>query len=84
MSRLTSGERKELPDRDYAYIDRDGGRHLPIENASHVRDAISRWPLTEFDSREAQEEARKRIMEAAKKFGIQASPTDFIVRDEHH
>ncbi|HEX5415152.1 MAG TPA: DUF6582 domain-containing protein [Chloroflexota bacterium] len=84
MSRLTSGERKELPDSDFAYIDREGGRHLPIENASHVRDAISRWPLTEFESHQAQEEARKKILEAAHKYGIQVSPTDFIVRDKHH
>ena len=84
MSRLTSGERKELPDRDFAYIDRNGGRHLPIENAEHVRDAISRWPLTEFDSHDSREEARKRILEAAKEFGINVSPSDFIVKDEHH
>ena len=84
MSRLTSGERKELPDRDFAYVDRNGGRHLPIENAEHVRDAISRWPLTEFDSHEGKEEARKRILEAAKKFGVNVAPSDFIAKDEHH
>ncbi len=83
MSRLTSGERKALPDSDFAWIDRNGERHLPIENPSHVRDAISRWPLTEFDSCQAQEEARKKILSAARKFCIEVSPDDFIVLNKH-
>ena len=83
MSRLTSGQRKALPDQDFAWIDQHGERHLPIENPSHVRDALSRWPLTHFDTCEAQEEARKKILAAAKKFGITVSSTDDIVRNHH-
>lgn len=83
MTRLTSGERKEIPNRDFAWIDKNGGRHLPIENPSHVRDAISRWPLTEIDSCEAQEEARTRILDAAQKYGIEVSQDDFIVQNKH-
>lgn len=84
MARLTSGERKELPDRDFAYIDAQGGRHLPIENASHVRDALSRWPLTHFESCTAQEAARVKILDAAKRHKIPVSPDDLIVRNQHH
>lgn len=84
MSRLTTEQRHELPNNDFAYIDNSGGRHLPIENAEHVRDAISRWPLTQFDTCEHQEKARKKILEAAKKYSIQISQDDFIVRNQHH
>lgn len=84
MARLPSGERQELPEGDFAYIDSRGGRHLPIENASHVRDALSRWPLTHFESCLAQEVARTKILDAARRFEIQVSPDDFIVRNQHH
>ncbi|HUX88210.1 MAG TPA: hypothetical protein VMW65_14505 [Chloroflexota bacterium] len=83
MSRLTSGQRKALPNEDFAWIDQNGGRHLPIEYAEHVRDALSRWPLTHFDSCEAQEESRKKILAAAQTFGINVSSTDDIVRNHH-
>jgi len=78
VSRLTSGERKELPNGDFACIDQNGGRHLPIENPSHVRDAMSRWPMTYFDSCAAQEAARRKILAAAHKFGMAVSSDDFI------
>jgi hypothetical protein len=83
MPRLTSEERHELPNQDFAYIDEKGGRHLSIENAEHVRDAMSRWPRTQFHSKEAQEQARRRILAAAKRFGIEVSPDDKIVRNQH-
>jgi hypothetical protein len=83
MTRLTTEQRHELPDSDFAYIDREGNRHLPIENATHVRDAMSRWPRTEFDSYEGSQAARTRILEAARQFGIEASPDDKIVRNQH-
>jgi hypothetical protein len=83
MSRLTSGERQELPSSDFAYVDQSGGRHLPIENAEHVRDAMSRWPRTYFESCAAQEEARQRILAAAERFGIDVSADDFIVVNSH-
>ncbi len=83
MARLTTEQRHELPDDQFAYIDREGNRHLPIENAEHVRDALSRWPRTHFESRVAQDGARQRILAAAKKFGVDVSPDDKIVRDAH-
>ncbi len=83
MARLTTEERHELPDQDFAYIDSRGERHLPIENAEHVRDAMSRWPRTHFDSQQGQEEARQNILAAAERFGIAVSPDDKIVRGQH-
>lgn len=83
MTRLTTEQRHELPDSDFAYIDHEGKRHLPIENAEHVRDALSRWPRTQFDSEASQEQARANILAAAKRFGLEVSPTDKVVRNEH-
>jgi hypothetical protein len=83
MTRLTTEQRHELPDQDFAYIDREGNRHLPIENATHVRDALSRWPRTEFDSYEASQAARDRILDAARRFGIEVSPDDKVVLNRH-
>jgi hypothetical protein len=83
MSRLTTEQRHELPDSDFAHVDREGNRLLPIENAAHVRDALTRWPRTEFDSDEASQAARTRILEAAQQFGIEVSPDDKIVRNRH-
>jgi hypothetical protein len=83
MTRLTTEQRHELPDRDFAYIDHEGNRHLPIENAEHVRDALSRWPRTEFESYEASQAARTRILDAARQFEIEVAPDDKVVRNRH-
>jgi hypothetical protein len=83
MTRLTAEQRHELPDRDFAYIDREGNRHLPIENAEHVRDALSRWPRTEFESYEASQATRTRILDAARQFEIEVAPDDKVVQNRH-
>jgi hypothetical protein len=83
MTRLTTEQRHEIPDREFACIQKDGKRLLPIENAEHVRDALARWPVTEFESEQCKEEARKKILAAARKFGVAVSPTDKIVLNEH-
>jgi hypothetical protein len=83
MTKLTTEQRHELPDSDFAYIDHEGNRHLPIENAEHVRDALARWPRTRFDSEAGKEEARTNILAAAKTFGIEVSLTDKTARNEH-
>jgi hypothetical protein len=48
-----------------------------------VRDALSRWPRTQFHSEQGKEEARQKILAAAKKFGVQVSPDDKVVRNQH-
>lgn len=73
MSKLTTKERNNLPDSAFAYIDRQGERHLPIHDEDHARNAIARYPQTEFESKAAKERARKKILEAAKKFDIDVS-----------
>lgn len=70
---LDSAGRDALSDADYAYIDGDGGRHLPINDAAHVRAALARFNQTKFESDAAKEKARKKILAAAKKFGVDVS-----------
>jgi hypothetical protein len=71
MSELDTQDRKELRTNQFAYVDRDGGEHLPINDASHVRNAIARFNQTEFESKTAKEEARRRILRAAERFDIE-------------
>ena len=48
--------RASMPDSDFAYVDSKGGKHLPINDANHVRAALSRFNQTHFDS-EAEKKA---------------------------
>lgn len=67
MPVLSNTERARLPARAFAYIDSAGRRRLPIHDESHVRNALSRFDQTEFESEEAREQARLRLVAAAKK-----------------
>jgi hypothetical protein len=71
MGELSQAQRDRLPDTAFAYIDRDGERHLPINDADHVRNAMARFDQTEFQSKTAKEEARKRILAAARRYDIE-------------
>jgi hypothetical protein len=78
MAQLTAQQRDRLRRDQFAYVDRDGGEHLPIHDASHVRNAIARFDQTDFSSATAKESARKRILAAAKRFGIEVDADDFV------
>jgi len=70
MGTLDSQDRDDLRSNQFAYVDREGGEHLPINDESHVRNAIARFNQTEFESKTAKEEARKKILRAAERHGI--------------
>ena len=70
MARLSARERASLPDGAFAYIDSEGRRRLPIHDAAHVRAALSRFEQVAFESDEARDRARARLLRAAKRFGI--------------
>ena len=76
MPRLDPKERANLPDRAFAYIDSTGRRRLPIHDASHVRNALTRFGQVSFEDDAAREQARMRLLNAAKKFKI--VPVGFI------
>jgi uncharacterized protein DUF6582 len=71
MSDLDAKDRDELPSNQFAYVDKKGGEHLPINDESHVRNAIARFNQTDFESKSAKEEARKKILRAAERHGIE-------------
>lgn len=70
MAPLTTKERTALPDGAFAYIDSAGRRRLPINDLSHVRNALSRFNQTTFESPSARDRARTRLLRAAKRHGI--------------
>ncbi len=70
MATLDTKDRDKLRSSQFAYVDKDGGEHLPINDESHVRNAIARFNQTDFQSKTAKEEARRKILAAAKRYGI--------------
>ncbi|NND74259.1 MAG: adenylate/guanylate cyclase domain-containing protein [Ilumatobacter sp.] len=78
MAKLTAAERKALPDRAFAYVDRSGKRRLPIYDASHVRNALSRFDQVQFESDADRDRALKKLLAAARKFRI--VPIGFVDR----
>ena len=73
MATLDAQDREDLRKDQFAYVDKDGGEHLPIHDESHVRNAMARFNQTDFESKTAKEGARKKILAAAKRHGIEIS-----------
>jgi hypothetical protein len=80
MATMSEQQRDRLRSDQFAYVDSDGGEHLPIHDESHVRNAISRWNQTEFESKAAKERARKKILAAAERHGIEVSEDDNVAQ----
>ena len=76
MSRLDASKRARLPGSAFAYVDSRGRRRLPIHDEAHVRNALARFNQVAFEDDAARERARKRLLHAAKKYGIM--PVGFI------
>jgi class 3 adenylate cyclase len=70
MATLKSVKRTELRDSAFAYVDSQGRRRLPIHDASHVRNALSRFNQVLFEDEAARDQARRKLLRAAKKHGI--------------
>jgi hypothetical protein len=68
MSELDAKDREKLKNRQYAFPKQ---RKEPIEDASHLRNAIARFAQVEGVSDEERDEAWKRIKKAADKFGVE-------------
>jgi class 3 adenylate cyclase len=73
---LSASQRASLPDSAFAYIDGRGRRMLPIHDAAHVRNALARFGQVRFEDDASRDRARKRLLNAARKFGI--VPVGFI------
>jgi hypothetical protein len=70
MSELDAKDRDELSSKQYAFPKE---RKEPLEDASHVRNAIARFDQVKGVSDDERDEAWKRIKAAAKKFGVEVS-----------
>ena len=78
MPELDTKDRERLRSNQFAYVDKAGEEHLPINDASHVRNAMARFNQTGFESKTAKEGARKKILAAAKRHGIEVDKDDNI------
>jgi class 3 adenylate cyclase len=76
VARLDATERAKLSNRAFAYVDSRGRRRLPIHDEAHVRNALARFGRVAFEDEGARERARRRLLNAAKKFRI--VPVGFI------
>ena len=76
MPRLKAKRRTRLPDSAFAYVDSRGRRRLPVHDKAHVRNALARFNQVAFEDDAARERARKRLLNAARKYRI--VPVGFI------
>ncbi|TMG53954.1 MAG: hypothetical protein E6H84_10135 [Chloroflexi bacterium] len=80
MADLDTAAREKMPKSRFAYVDARGEGHLPLNDESHVRNAMARWNQTEFESASDKESARKKIVSAAKRHGIEIGEDDKILQ----
>jgi class 3 adenylate cyclase len=76
MAKLDAGKRRRLRDSDFAYVDPRGRRRLPINDESHVRNALSRFNQVVFEDDASRDRARTRLLRAAGRYGI--VPVGFV------
>lgn len=74
MSKLTAEQRDDIDDSKFAFAKQ---RKEPIENATHVRNAIARFNQVEGVTDAERDAAWKRIIAAAKTFGVEVHETSW-------
>lgn len=72
---LTTKRRDKLDDSDFAFPEQ---RKEPLSDAAHVKAALARFDQTEGVSDAEKAEAKRRILKAAKKYGIQVDEGDDV------
>ena len=70
MTKLSAEDRDDLDKGSFAFPKQ---RKEPLENASHVRNAIARFNQVKDVSDDERDAAWKRIRTAARKFGVDVS-----------
>ena len=70
MAELNEAQRDRLDEGDFAFPKE---RKEPLNNASHVRNAVARFNQVEGVSDDERDAAWKRIEKAAKKFDVELS-----------
>ncbi|MEX1173237.1 MAG: DUF6582 domain-containing protein [Chloroflexota bacterium] len=80
MAELDTRQRDKLRASSFAYIDGEGERHLPINDAAHVRNAIARFGQTDFESQKARYAAARLILSAARRHDIEVGDDAEVMR----
>jgi hypothetical protein len=80
MAELDTKDRNRLHDSSFAWIDKQGERHLPINDEEHVRNAAARFNQTDFDEPGAKAAAARKILSAAKKHGVEIDDDDAVAK----
>jgi hypothetical protein len=78
VAELDTEDREKLDKRKFAYVDKEGEGHLPINDDAHVRNAMARFNQTDFESGTKKEAARKKIVKVAKARGIKVAKGDNV------
>lgn len=73
MSKLDQDDRNDISAKQYAFPKQ---RKEPLEDASHVRNAIARFDQVEGVTDQERDEAWTRIRAAAKKFNVDVNEDD--------
>lgn len=74
MTKLNEKDREGLAESQFAF---EKQRKEPLENASHVRNAVARFNQVEGVSDADRDAAWKRIKAAAKKFDVEVHEADW-------
>jgi hypothetical protein len=74
MSKLDQDERDEVPARQFAFPEQ---RKEPLEDASHVRNAIARFNRVQGVTDAERDDAWARIRAAARKFDVEMNEDDW-------
>ena len=80
MAPLKEKQRKSMNKDVFAYVDKDGTGHLPLNDESHVRNAMARFDQTKFPTASAKEGARRKVVAAARKHGIEVDKADHVAK----
>ena len=80
MAELDTKERNQLHDSSFAWIDKEGERHLPINDEAHVRSAIARFNQTDFDEPDGRAPQPARSSMPSKEYGIDVSGSDDVAK----
>ena len=82
MTRLDSEERDKLPSKEFAFPKQ---RKEPLEDAGHVRSAVSRFNQVEGVTDTERDAAWTRIKAAAKTFDVELHESDWReLKAPHH
>ena len=74
MTELKEKQRDRLADKDFAFPEQ---RKEPLEDASHVRNAVARFNQVEGVTDKERDAAWRRIERAAKKFDVELDEKDW-------